>query len=66
MKEKKLLRMFRETGALQSGHFQLSSGLHSDVYFQSALVLQHPDRAARLGKAMAKKLRELGDHGGLS
>jgi len=59
MKQEKLLETFRETGALQHGHFQLSSGLHSDVYFQSALVLQHPDRAAGLGSALADALRSL-------
>lgn len=59
MRQEKLLAVFRETGALQHGHFQLSSGLHSDVYFQSALVLQHPERAAALGAALADELRAL-------
>lgn len=36
------LSIFRKTGALQEGHFLLSSGLHSNVYFQCALVLQYP------------------------
>ena len=49
MREEALLKLFQETGALQRGHFQLSSGLHSGVYFQSAIVLQHPDRAEVLG-----------------
>ena len=35
-------RIFRETGALHEGHFRLTSGLHSPVYFQCALVLQYP------------------------
>ncbi|MBZ0267680.1 orotate phosphoribosyltransferase, partial [bacterium] len=56
MREDVLLKTFQETGALRHGHFQLSSGLHSDVYFQSALVLQHPDRADRLGRALARDL----------
>jgi orotate phosphoribosyltransferase len=54
-----LLGVFRDTGALQRGHFQLSSGLHSDVYFQSALVLQHPQRAAEVGRALAAALAPL-------
>ena len=58
MREEALLKTFQETGALRSGHFQLSSGLHSGVYFQSALVLQHPDRADLLGRALAKDLAE--------
>lgn len=58
MREEALLKTFQETGALKRGHFQLSSGLHSGVYFQSALVLQHPDRADVLGRALAKHLGE--------
>jgi len=57
--EATLRSWFEETGALLTGHFQLSSGLHSPVYFQSALVLQHPDRAAKIGHALGERLREL-------
>ncbi len=48
-----VLSLFRQYGALLEGHFRLSSGLHSGGYLQSALVLQHPDRAAELGRALA-------------
>ena len=37
-----VLAIFKETGALLSGHFSLTSGLHSPNYFQCARVLQHP------------------------
>ena len=47
------------TGALLKGHFQLSSGLHSDRYVQCALALRHPADAAPLGAALADRLREL-------
>lgn len=56
MIENELLDLFRGTGALQNGHFRLSSGLHSDVYFQSALVLQNPDHAGVIGRALAAAL----------
>lgn len=49
-------KIFRETGALQTGHFLLTSGLHSDTYMQCALVLQHPHIAQQLAEAMAEKL----------
>lgn len=39
-------QIFRETGALHEGHFKLTSGLHSAVYFQCALVLQYPRYAS--------------------
>jgi orotate phosphoribosyltransferase len=38
--------LLRESGALLEGHFLLSSGRHSDRYFQCARLLQYPDRAA--------------------
>jgi orotate phosphoribosyltransferase len=59
MNEETLRAHFEETGALLSGHFQLSSGLHSPVYFQSALVLQYADRAERIGCSLADRLRDL-------
>ncbi len=51
-----VLDRFRQLGALLDGHFKLSSGLHSPVYLQCALVLQHPAEAEALGKALAAKL----------
>lgn len=53
-------RHFEETGALLSGHFRLSSGLHSDRYLQCARVLQWPDRAGALGAALAALVRPFG------
>ena len=51
-----VLDLFRRCDALLEGHFQLSSGLHSEGYLQSALVLQHPDQAAVLGAAIADRI----------
>lgn len=59
MNQERLMKLFRDSGALQNGHFQLSSGLHSDVYFQSALVLQNPDRAEVIGRALGALLRDV-------
>jgi len=47
-----------ELGALHRGHFQLSSGLHSDTYFQCARILQFPDLARELGAAIAENFRD--------
>ena len=54
-----ILQLFRSTGAYLSGHFRLTSGLHSPEYLQSALVLQHPRHAADLGALLADALRAL-------
>jgi orotate phosphoribosyltransferase len=55
--ERQTLQLYEKTGALMRGHFRLTSGLHSDVYLQSALVLQHPEHAAALGSALAGPFR---------
>ena len=53
-------RHFEETGALLTGHFKLSSGLHSDRYLQCAKVLMWPDRADALGRGLGELLRPFG------
>ena len=59
MTEVEVLDLFRHSGALLEGHYRLSSGLHSDRYLQSALVLQHPDFAEQMGRALAARLEHL-------
>ena len=60
MNAEQVIDQFRDTGALLEGHFQLSSGLHSTVYLQCALVLQFPDKAENFGRAIAEKFRDAG------
>ena len=57
LNERQTLQLYEKTGALLRGHFRLTSGLHSDVYLQSALVLQYPEHAAALGSALAAPFR---------
>jgi orotate phosphoribosyltransferase len=59
MTNTEVLDLFRQSGALHEGHFKLSSGLHSDRYLQSALVLQYPEFAERLGRALAARVEHL-------
>src|SRR2546421_6912267 len=56
--ERETLQRYEKRGALLRGHFRLTSGLHSDVYLQSALVLQHPEEAAVLGEGLAATFRD--------
>jgi orotate phosphoribosyltransferase len=51
-----VLDLFRQTGAMLEGHFELSSGLHSERYFQCALLLADPRRAELLAQSLAKKI----------
>jgi orotate phosphoribosyltransferase len=54
-----ILELFRSTGAYLQGHFRLTSGLHSSEYLQSALILQHPAAAEKLGRLLAEAVRKL-------
>jgi orotate phosphoribosyltransferase len=60
MTESELLDLMSELDALLRGHFLLSSGWHSDTYFQCARVLQYPDLARELGRQLAQHFDPLG------
>lgn len=60
MTEAAVLQVFRDTGALLTGHFVLRSGLHSRQFFQCALALQQMPIVEKLGAALAQKVRVLG------
>ena len=57
MNEKEIISIFKKEKALLSGHFLLSSGLHSPNYMQCALVLQKPWVAQKLCSELAKKFK---------
>jgi orotate phosphoribosyltransferase len=58
MTPEQVLDIYKKTGALLTGHFLLSSGLHSEQYLQSALVLQQPDIAMKLCAALAEHFKD--------
>ena len=55
--ELKVLELLRESEAMLEGHFLLSSGRHSDKYFQCAKLLQYPDRTAEALTPLAERLK---------
>jgi orotate phosphoribosyltransferase len=55
-----VLQVFRDAGALLNGHFILSSGLRSPVFLQKARVFMQPDKAEKLCRALAEKIRASG------
>lgn len=59
MREHEILKLLQTVGAIRTGHFELSSGRHSASYVQCALVLQHPQHAEQLGKALAAEFHDL-------
>ncbi len=54
-----ILKIYREKGALQEGHFILSSGKHSSVYLQSAIILSIPEYLKKIASAMVIKIKKV-------
>ena len=58
MKDNKITELLLESKAMLEGHFILSSGRHSDRYFQCAKLFQYPDKAQSAFEQTAKKIME--------
>ncbi len=58
MNKEQVLSIFKQTGALLEGHFQLTSGLHSPQYFQCAKVLQYPTHTELLCGEIASLFKQ--------
>lgn len=54
----KTIELLRQSGALLEGHFLLSSGRHSDKYFQCAKLLQYPDKAKAVFENVVNNIKE--------
>jgi len=53
-----VLQIFKDSGALLSGHFKLTSGLHSDTYFEKFQVLQYPKYVEELCTELARRFKD--------
>ncbi len=56
--QNEIFEIFEKAGALLKGHFLLSSGLHSDTYFEKFQVLQHPEYVEILCRKLASLFKE--------
>ena len=59
MSEDEVLNVYKSVGALLEGHFVLSSGLHSRMYLQSALIFSNTNIAETLCKSLATKIQSI-------
>lgn len=55
LNSEEVVSIFKKTGAMLTGHFKLTSGRHSDRYFQCAMVLQHPEHTGALCRELAAR-----------
>jgi orotate phosphoribosyltransferase len=51
-------QLFEKSGAVLKGHFLLTSGLHSPVYWEKFQVLQYPQYTQELCRMMAEHYRQ--------
>src|SRR5512136_860885 len=55
MSQENVVNLFTESGALLNGHFKLTSGRHSDVYYEKFTLLKNPAVCTQICKAMADR-----------
>jgi len=54
MKKAKIIEMLKNTGVIMEGHYLLTSGRHSAKFLQCSQLLQHPEHAEKVCRAMAE------------
>ena len=52
-----VIKIFKSTEALLEGHFLLTSGRHSNQYFQCAKVLQYPEYTSQICSLIANHFK---------
>ena len=60
MKQEEILQLFKDSNALLTGHFKLTSGRHSDVYYEKFTLLKQPTLCTKLCEQMANVLKSNG------
>ena len=56
-----VLCLLQEHGAIVEGHFEMPSGFHSQTYMQTSLLLQHPNLAQKIARALSEKFIKKAD-----
>ena len=60
MTAEQILKLLEESGAIQHGHFLLSSGKHSDRYVEKFHLFRNPAVTSRICEGFAERFRDLG------
>jgi orotate phosphoribosyltransferase len=58
LSHEEVMNIFKNAGALLHGHFKLTSGLHSDTYFEKFQVLQYPQYVEQLCTELARRFAD--------
>ncbi|MGI6128940.1 MAG: orotate phosphoribosyltransferase [bacterium] len=59
MDQKEVEAVLKHTGVYKPGHFQFTSGLHSDIYLEKFQVMQYPEYTEILCAEMARRTKHL-------
>lgn len=54
-----VLELLESAEGVLHGHFCLTSGLHSDIYFQCAKLYQYPQTVEKIAKMIAQQLKDV-------
>jgi len=60
MNQQEIMKLFEDSGALLKGHFKLSSGKHSDVYYEKFTLLSRPSICTQICRQMAELFQDCG------
>ncbi|MDF1544106.1 MAG: orotate phosphoribosyltransferase [bacterium] len=60
MNQSEIIQLFESSNALLRGHFKLTSGRHSDVYYEKFTLLKQPAICTRICEQMANDFRDFG------
>lgn len=58
MNSNEILQLFKDSNALLTGHFKLTSGRHSDVYYEKFTLLKQPAICTKMCQQMAEHFKE--------
>ena len=56
MNEQEVIQLFKDSNALLNGHFKLTSGRHSDVYYEKFTLLRQPAICTQICELMSDSL----------
>ncbi len=60
MDQQQIIELFKESNALLTGHFKLTSGRHSDVYYEKFTLLKQPSICTKICEQMAVNFKNTG------
>lgn len=58
MNQQEIIELFKKSNALLNGHFKLTSGRHSDIYYEKFTLLKQPKICTQICQQMADNFKD--------